>query len=677
MTAPETAPAVRPGRALPSRHIHLDFHTSPAIPGVGRDFDPEEFADTLVKASVSSITVFAKCHHGMAYYPTEIGVRHPGLDRDLLGEQITALHGRGIQVTAYLSVMYDQRVWNQEGGWRVLDRSGLARGLFGPAGPVAGELGKICLNTPYLDEVTAMAGEVVSRYDVDGLFFDNVQYGRALSDASICFCQYCTSERRAAGIDPDDRQGNQAHMADMIDRSLARMFGSVLTTRPDASVFVNGQLVMGSPPEYLRRVSRRYRHLEIESLPGGDWGYGHFPLAARAMRQYDVELMGMTGAFHRSWGDFGSVRNQAATDYECAAMIAHGTTVAVGDHLHPHGVLNATTYDRIGRTFARIQQLQPWTDAARPVADIGVLIKPESAESAEIRGANAMLSQLRHQFDLVDDLADFSPYRVLILPDRHEVSATLLPRLAAFVAGGGKLLATGRSLGAEADPSARSLFGVDEITDWPYEHQYFELLADADTPAPGVHIAYLPGQVPVPADDGRTLARYWAPYFAANDYEHFQVAQVPPQAPTDSAAIVGTDSTVYIGPNLFTDYATYAYPQHRDVVAALLGQLLPDPVVRAGGPTTLQATVTEQPGRLLVHLMHYVPQTRAPQVEVVEDTLPLYDVPVRVRCAAAPSAVLLAPGEQQVAFKHVDGFVEFTVPKIDGHQLIAIERPAS
>jgi hypothetical protein len=71
------------------RQIHLDFHTSPHIPDVGCDFDAEAFAATMKRAHVNSVTVFAKCHHGMCYYPTQTGVSHPAIgDRDLLGEQI-------------------------------------------------------------------------------------------------------------------------------------------------------------------------------------------------------------------------------------------------------------------------------------------------------------------------------------------------------------------------------------------------------------------------------------------------------------------------------------------------------------------------------------------------------------------------------------------------------------
>ena len=72
---------------FPRRMIHLDFHTGPAIPDVGSEFEPEEFAQQFVEARVDSVTVFAKCHHGHLYYNTDRPERHPGLAKglDLLG----------------------------------------------------------------------------------------------------------------------------------------------------------------------------------------------------------------------------------------------------------------------------------------------------------------------------------------------------------------------------------------------------------------------------------------------------------------------------------------------------------------------------------------------------------------------------------------------------------------
>ena len=61
-------------QSLPLRYrqIHLDFHTSGHIPDIGIDFDPEEFAATLKKAHVNSVTCFGRCHHGYIYHKTDI-----------------------------------------------------------------------------------------------------------------------------------------------------------------------------------------------------------------------------------------------------------------------------------------------------------------------------------------------------------------------------------------------------------------------------------------------------------------------------------------------------------------------------------------------------------------------------------------------------------------------------
>ncbi|HRL14575.1 MAG TPA: hypothetical protein PKX07_22015, partial [Aggregatilineales bacterium] len=56
---------------IPFRQIHLDFHTSEHIVGVGDKFDPEQFARTLADARVNSINCFARCHHGYLYYESK------------------------------------------------------------------------------------------------------------------------------------------------------------------------------------------------------------------------------------------------------------------------------------------------------------------------------------------------------------------------------------------------------------------------------------------------------------------------------------------------------------------------------------------------------------------------------------------------------------------------------
>ena len=56
--------------SLPYRQIHLDFHTSECIEGIGAAFTREGFKEALTVGHVNSITLFSKCHHGWSYHPT-------------------------------------------------------------------------------------------------------------------------------------------------------------------------------------------------------------------------------------------------------------------------------------------------------------------------------------------------------------------------------------------------------------------------------------------------------------------------------------------------------------------------------------------------------------------------------------------------------------------------------
>src|SRR5690349_14018624 len=104
-----------PHPELRFRQIHLDFHTSEQIAGIGADFDPEVFVDTLVSASVDSITCFARCPHGWLYYDSKLNPerRHPQLQTELLRRQIEVCHDHGIRVPIYITVQWDHFTANQ------------------------------------------------------------------------------------------------------------------------------------------------------------------------------------------------------------------------------------------------------------------------------------------------------------------------------------------------------------------------------------------------------------------------------------------------------------------------------------------------------------------------------------------------------------------------------------
>ena len=156
------------------RQIHLDFHTSEAITGIGSKFDPDEFADTLEQARVNSITCFARGHHGWIYYDSQTHPEriHPHLERNLLVEQIEACHARDIRVPVYTTVQWDHLTATQNPDWLCLNEDGSyqGNGMY-----EAGFYRRIALNSPYMNFLKAHVADIFACLPaVDGFFFDIV-----------------------------------------------------------------------------------------------------------------------------------------------------------------------------------------------------------------------------------------------------------------------------------------------------------------------------------------------------------------------------------------------------------------------------------------------------------------------------------------------------------------------
>jgi hypothetical protein len=678
---------------LAFRQVHLDFHTSGEIPGVGEAFDPDAFVATLQAAGVNSITCFAKCHHGLSYYPTEVGVRHPHLERDLLGEQVEACHRAGIRVPAYLSVVWDEQAASTHQEWLQIDRQGREVGR-GPLDVYGWRW--LCLNTPYVDYVAAQTEEVLRRYDVDGIFFDIV-----MQTAPGCVCDACRRRLTGAGADLADDRALQAQSLAIARDFMRRMTSLVHHIRPEASVFYNSRLRLDFDPQRgVRHELPYYTHVEIESLPSGAWGYNHYPLFSRYFQPLGKDLMGMTARFHKGWADFGGLKNRAALEYECLAMLASGAKCSVGDQLHPSGRLEAPAYARIGEVFAEVQAREPWCQGAQSLAEIGVLLasgqpgleRRAGQESDE--GALRILLERGRTFHFLDGESELSDYALLLLPDGVRVGPSLAQKLRDYLAQGGRLVLTGESgLDPAGNGFALREMGLRSVGPSPWDTPY--LRVDPAGPlAPGVepmdHVVYergwtvelAPGAAGA-AGGVQVLARVVPPYFN-RDHQHFSShAQTPPAVapgaplPADSPpAAVRNGNVVYLAFPLCRAYRRHGNRVYRTLVGNAVDLLLPRRLVTAGLPTSGQVTVLRQPearDRLVVHLLYYPPERRTPQIDIVEDVVTLHDVPLALRPGFRPSRVYEAPGEAPLQYEWEGGEARLTLPRLRGHTMVVFE----
>jgi hypothetical protein len=666
---------------LPFRQVHLDFHTSPYIPDIGSDFDAEEFVRTLQAAHVNSITVFARCHHGYSYYPTKVGTPHPHLKRDLLGDMIEACHKAGIRVPIYTTLVWDELAWATHPEWRQLLPDGR---VAGPAGtPLKPGWKNLCMNTSYADYVIAQIEEVMDLYDGDGWFIDIVRY---LSGP--CVCATCLSQMQAEGVDPTNPEQLNAFALAVERRFLERASRAIRARDPEQSIFYNARLNMDWDPQRGNRPEvSDFTHFEIESLPGGFWGYDHFPLSARYFQTFGLDLIAMTGRFHTMWGDFGGLRNRAALSFECFQALAHGAVISIGDQLHPRGRLDPPVYARIGEVYAEVERREPWCANTQPLPEIGVIIATTGVSShmakfnESDRGALHVLEQLKHQFEFVDAGADLSPYRLVILPDEVPMNDVLAEKVRSYLAAGGHLLVTGRSgfnQGSD-DFFLAPEMGVHYVGPAPFTPDYLvlepELAADVE---PMHHSCEQPG-VQIRVDPGvQVLARCGVPYFNRTWDRFCSHQYTPMERATDEPVIAQNGNVIYVARPLFREYADSSRRVHKQILANCIARLLPRPRVGAHNlPSTAVVTVRQQRHDLIVHLLHYVHQRRGATLDIIEDTLPLHDVQLSVRVASRPAAVRLVPEDRLVDWTWEDGYVRFSVPRVDGYQIVQLAGAAA
>jgi hypothetical protein len=672
------------------REIHLDFHNAPDLTGIGSAFRPEEFADTARRANVTSMNVFAKCHHGFSYYPTGIGTMHPGLAFDLLGQQIDALHAVGIKAPVYISVLWDDLAGEVHPEWVITTEAGrtLMRRPLSADSPNTGGIGWTTLDISggYGNHLRAIVQELLSRYDVDGFWFDIVW-------AQPNFSAWGQRRMREAGVDLADSRMVGAYSAARLQEFLASMSALIRQANPSATIFYNGQVT----PQ-LAEVADFMTQVEVESLPtsGNQWGYPHFPMVARFARTLSTPLIGMTGRFHKSWADFGGLKTTDQLLYECGTILSAGAGVSVGDQLDPSGRLDPAVYRTIGAAFDHIADREPWLVGSTPMAEVGVLgatvphmrvERPTLTHDHEVEGIAQMLLELGVQFDIIDpDRPDYGGYRALMVPESLAATPEVVDRIQAARSAGVKLILTGTALLDEATQEFR-LPGLPMRYVGPAPTvPSFLRLGPGDTPGEMAddydYVFYDQAHIVEPRDGSRHAGELKSARYNRT-WEHYTShAHAPVGAALDAPVWVSDADVLYFAAPVFTAYLASDYWVYRELFAAALDELLPDRLVRVIGPGWVEVTRHSQKAgegrdrpRDILHLTTY--QSRRVNhgaVPHVDQSARVSGVELIVSAPASPfTRAWIAPTGEEIPHAERDGAIRLSLPPLGRHTLVVLE----
>lgn len=648
---------------LSPRQVHLDFHTSEWIEGVGAQFDAETFARMAKEAAVSSMTVFARCHHGWLYYdswrfPERV---HPHLaNRNLLVEQVRALHAQGIKAPVYITVQWDYYTANRHPEWLIRKPDGAHEG-----GPFSepGFYQSLCVNTGYwkfLQEQTLEVMELLGD-ELDGLFFDIV-------GIRPCTCAACRKKMLEKGLDFGDEAQVRAFAKQSIDRFKQKMSAFVREHNDRCTIFYNA----GHVGPCTKDSKEAYTHFELESLPSGGWGYLHFPVTARYARKLGKDCIGMTGKFHTSWGDFHSLKNQAALEFEAFRMLSFGFACSIGDQLPPDGRLNAATYRLIGKVYRPFAEREAWARPSTPLVEAAVLTNEsplyEQQMSDSILGAAQLLEELALQFDIIDAEMDFSPYKLLIVPEDVAGSPALSEKLAAFTVAGGRVLSCGRgALDNGAYPACYPARYAGEREAYPDFIVANGLLAEGLEPE-NEYAIYQQGAVLENAQNAVLFAR--APYFPRAGRKFCSHRYTPSAGGEAYPTAALANGVLLFAHPLFAQYRDCAPGWVKQIVKNALDLLLPERLVRHNGASTVTVSLLDQPEhhRTCAHILGYIPVRKSATIDIVEERTQACDLHLTLHIPRGFTRARLVPEGIPLA---VEG-ERVTVPCVDGYAIVEL-----
>ena len=370
-------------------------------------------------------------------------------------------------------------------------------------------------------------------------------------------------------------------------------------------------------------------------------------------------------------------------------MIALGAKCSIGDQLHPSGEMNRDTYQLIGQAYREVAAKQAWCDNVRSVAKICLFSSDRNQESLRLHidpntsdeGASRMLLELQLPFIVLDDRAAWNGLDVVILPDNVLLTAPLLKRLKAFLAKGGKIMASGASLLNEKRTAFAVNAGLKLSQRSPFDTGY--LVPTDQTPGISIRsglVIHGGSWDATPQKGTKILAGKADPYFDRS-WKAFCSHQFTPDAGLSKfPAITATKQVAWFAHDIFARYRHYGQPLYRDYFEAALRHLLPGglPVesnLPSGGRVGLMEQSAER--RYLLHLLFATPSSRGgspnawvTKMEIIEELIPLHNIACRVNLPRKIKTATLVPEGTPIAFKQDQSGVSLVLEKLEGHQMI-------
>jgi len=662
------------------------------------NFDAEHYAECMATAGVDTAYVYASNCLGLCLFPTEVGFRHSiTYKRDIFGETVAALRRRGIRVVGYLNS------WCSEGArrhpeWQITASNGHRSGD-------AGRFGTLCLNSPYRDLFHSLVYEMVSKYDIEGLWVDMI--GFFMPD---CHCEWCKKKYK------EETGMNLPTTIDWTDENYIRYIQFKFDT---VSTYTQG--ISDAARRAKPNISLSYQCASWANSYNCGLGNDYFAtmdyvsgdfyadrdktdvvcrLLPNLSQDSPFEYMISRApdlAYHTAIKDKSEILLQAYTAFLC------GGSFLFIDAIDPDGGLNMELYKMMGDVKRELEPFFKTVDyEAKVLRDVAVYINFDSYSSRRAEGRpshelghytgiiyeklitlNKALSRSHIDYDILTEknIDELSRYKVIILPDLYRMKESECDKIREFVKNGGRIFVTGSTSALSSDGKNKDKFMLEDVLGVKYREfvdrypvymaptvagqKFFEHFNET-YPAMFTEPAIT---VEKASDSAEVLATVTYPFTDARNFHRYSSAiSNPPGEKTDIPALVynkyGDGACMYS----FAPFERSKAVCNYDILAELIYSLIDE----KGG-----AIFETEESEYLEHVIRHSEEKKHYTVSLlnyqnVKKIVPLHDINFSLKLDIEPKKVYTNLGTE-VKWEKCDGKLKINLAKLDIYDVIYIE----
>jgi Hypothetical glycosyl hydrolase 6 len=664
-----------------SRQVHLDFHTSEFIPAIGEKFNKKQFQDALKAGHVNSINVFAKCHHSWSYYPTEIGKMHPNLKFDLLGAEMEACHEIGVKCPIYFTVGWSAGEAEAHPEWCARNKNGgfltehpEKNDLDFNANPddirphYSWKFLSPVFGSEYHNHVMKQVEELCRRYkDLDGFWFD-IYHMANLADYSPA----SRARMKSEGIDTNDTKAVMKSNSLAVKAHMKALRELVAKYHPNATVYFNPSPHIGDYSSFTDRHFDMNTHQDLEDLPTTWGGYDKLPIESKYHLAQGTPVTGMSGKFHKAWGEFGGFKHPDALKYEAAAMISYGASCNFGDQLHPSGEMDIETYRNIGEAYRYVEKIEQYGPGGTPVSNLGVWL---TLKTEADRGVVNMLLEMHKDFVFANE-KNLDKLSLVIIPGRSCLTPEQAALLNAWTKKGGKLIVFGKGALDKEEKKFLLDIGAEYKGPSAFHFDYTVMKAKemsrnmVSTP----FLNYEPA-LAVSTTTAQVLAAIRNPYFNRT-YQKYSGHRETPYQLEDAAnpAVLRNGNIIFFAHPLDQLYYAHAVRLHRELVNNAIDVLYTQPMLTVKHlPSAGRVSFLNQrkQKRYIAHLL-YTPPLQRGEVAVIEDFVPVSGITIIVDVPEKIVSAMEIPSGKKLILKKAGNKIIVSVPTFTMHTGIVL-----